>query len=108
MITQWMFNMKQLNEAIINLDGIYVKSIINFIHLIILVLALKKLVDMSVKIQILEKLFKTHYRDIYIQTEEFKGELISASYYKVREAHYKVFKQPNLFYPVTFKELPND
>lgn len=64
MITQWMFNMKQLNEAMINLDAIYVKSIINFIHLIILVLALKKLVDMSVKIQILENLFKTHYRDI--------------------------------------------
>ena len=63
--------MEQLNEGIIDLDGVHVMSIIN-INLIILVLALKKFVDINAKIQVLEKLIKMNHRDIQIQTEEFK------------------------------------
>ena len=40
---------------------------------------------MCAKIQALEKVNKTDHRDIQIQTEEFKGEPISALHYKVRE-----------------------
>ena len=46
--------MEHSNEAIINLAEIYIMSVINVIGLVI-VLSLKKLVDMSVKIQALEK-----------------------------------------------------
>ena len=77
--------MEQLNERISNLDGIYVMSIVNIISFIIFVLSLKKLVNLSAKIQALEKLNKTDHRDIHIQTEELNGELISALHYKNRE-----------------------
>ena len=60
--------MEQLNKVIINLDGIYVMSIIYIISLIILILFLKKLIDMSAKIQVLEKFTKTDHRDTQIQT----------------------------------------
>lgn len=46
--------MKHSNEVIINLAKIYIMSVINIIGLVI-VLSLKKLVDMSVKILALEK-----------------------------------------------------
>lgn len=46
--------MEHSNEAIINLTEIYIISVINIIGLVI-VLFLKKLVDMRAKIQTLEK-----------------------------------------------------
>lgn len=46
--------MEHSNEAIINLAEIYIMSVINIIGLVI-VLSLKKLADMSAKIQALEK-----------------------------------------------------
>lgn len=45
--------MEHSNEAIINLAEIYIISVINII--LVIVLSLKKLVDMSVKTQALEK-----------------------------------------------------
>lgn len=59
---------EQLSKAIINIDGIYVMSIIYIISLIILILFLKKLADMSAKIQVLEKFTKTDHRDTQIHT----------------------------------------
>ena len=52
--------------------------IIFIVGLIILGLSFNRLVDMSAKIQTLEKLIKTDHRDTQIQTEEFKGEPVSA------------------------------
>ena len=69
--------------------------IIFAVGLIVLDLSFKKLVDMSAKIQALEKLIKTDHRDIQIQTEEFNGESISALHYKVREEQPNVFKKTN-------------
>ena len=62
---------------------------------------------MSAKIQALEKLIKTDHRDIQIQPEIFKGGLISALPYKVREKQTKDFKQPILIYPATSQEVSN-
>ena len=62
------------------------------IILIILGLSLKKLVDMSAKIQALEKHIKTDHRDTQVQREEFNEEPISALYFKVREEQPKRFK----------------
>lgn len=45
---------EQLNEGIVNFDVIYMMTTINIISLIISVLSIKKLVDMSRKIQALE------------------------------------------------------
>ena len=55
----------------------------------------KKLINMSAKIQVLEKLNKTDHRDIQIQTEEFKGKPISVLHYKVRKEHLTLLKQTN-------------
>ena len=63
---------------------------------------------MSAKIQALEKLNKTDHRHIQIQTEIFKGGLISALPYKVREKQTKDSKQPILIYPATLQEVSND
>ena len=63
---------------------------------------------MSVMIKALVKLIKTDQRDIYIQTEKFKGEPISALHYKVREEQPKIFKQPSSIYLVTLHELLNN
>ena len=63
---------------------------------------------MCAKIQALEKVNKTDHRDIQIQTEEFKGEPISALHYKVREKQPKVFKQPTLIYLLNLQKLPSD
>lgn len=52
------------------------------------------LFGMSAKIQALKKFNKTDHRDIWISTEEFKGEQILALHYKVREEQSKIFKQP--------------
>ena len=52
---------EQLNEGIIDLDGVRVMPIIN-INLIIPVLSLKKLIDINAKIQVLEKLIKMDQR----------------------------------------------
>ena len=71
-------------------------SIINIISIIIFVLSLKKLVNLSAKMQALETLNKTDHRDTQIQTEECNGEPISALYYKNREEQSKVFKQLTL------------
>lgn len=49
--------MEQLNNGIISLARIYIMSIIN-ISLVILILLLKKLVDMSAKITVLKKVTK--------------------------------------------------
>ena len=97
--------LSQLNEGIMNLTGI---DIMLIIILIILGLSLKKLVDMSAKIQTLEKLIKIDHRAIQIQTEEFNEEPISALHYKVREEQPKVFKQPTLINPVTLQDMSND
>ena len=56
-----------LNERITNLDKIYVTSIVNIISFIIFVLSLKKLVNLSAKIQSLEKPNKIDHRDIQNQ-----------------------------------------
>ena len=81
--------MEQLKKGIIKLTRIDVLliiiAIILVISLIILGLSLKKLFGTCAKIQALEKVNKTDHRDIQIQTEEFKGEPISALHYKVRE-----------------------
>ena len=74
--------MEWLNERISNLDGIYVMSIVNIISIIIFVLSLKMLINLSAKIQALEKLNKSDNRDTQIHTEEFNGEPISALHYK--------------------------
>lgn len=63
---------------------------------------------MSANIQVFEKLIKTDHRDTQTQTEEFKGEPISAWHHTVREEPPKAFKQPTLAYPVTLQKLPND
>ena len=60
-----------------------INVILLIIILIILGLPLKKLVDMSPKIQTLEKLINADHSDIQIQTEEFKGEPMSVFHYKV-------------------------
>ena len=83
--------MEQLNERIYNLGGVYVMSVV-IISFIIFVLSLKQLVNLSAKIQALEKPSKADHRDIQIQTEEFNGEPISALHYKNREEQPKVFK----------------
>ena len=83
-------------------------STVNIISFIIFVLSLKQLVNLSVKIQALEKLNKTDHRAIQIQTEKFKGEPILALHYKNREEQPKVFTQPTLIYPVTIQKFPND
>lgn len=69
--------LEQLNERTINLIGIdkiliIILIIIFIVGLKILGLCFKKLVDMSTKIQALEKLINTDHRDIQIETEEFK------------------------------------
>ena len=84
--------MKWLNERISNLDGIQVMSAVNIN--IIFVLSLKKLVNLSAKIQSLEKPNKTDQRNTQFQTEELNGEPISVSRFKVREEQPKVVKQP--------------
>ena len=56
-------------------------SIVN-IKIIIFMVSFKKLVNLSARIQALEKSNKTDHRDIQIQTEEFNGEPISALHYK--------------------------
>ena len=71
------------------------------VGLITLGLSFKKLVDESAKVQGLEKLIKIDPRNTQNQTEEFKGEPISALHYKVRVNQPKVIKQPTLIYPVT-------
>ena len=60
--------MKQLNERIMNWDGIYIMSIVNIISFIIFILLPKKLVNLSAKIQALEKPNKIDHRDIQNQT----------------------------------------
>ena len=45
----------------------------------------KKLLNLSAKIQDLEKLSKTDHRDTQIQTEEFNGEPVSVLHCKNRE-----------------------
>ena len=54
--------MEWLNERISNLDGIYVMSIVTTINFIIFVLSLKMVVNLSAKIQALEKPKKTDHR----------------------------------------------
>lgn len=70
--------MKQLNEGIIGLTWIDIMLIIILIIFVvvfkILGLCLKKLFDLTGKIQALENLNKTNHRDIQIHTEEFNGE----------------------------------
>ena len=92
--------MEWLNERISNVDGIYIITI-NIIISITFVLSIKILINLSAKIQALEKPDKTDHRDTQIQTKEFNGELISALHYKNREDQPKVFKQPSLIYAVT-------
>lgn len=45
-----------LNETITNLDGVYIRSLVNIISIIIFVLSLKKLGSLSAKMQAFEKL----------------------------------------------------
>lgn len=96
--------MGQLNEGVINLDGVYVMPIINIISLRILLLSLKKLVDMSAKtqalekvirentavltdkLQALEKLTKTDTREIQTKTEELKRKTNLQLHYKTRNS----------------------
>lgn len=62
-----------------------ISLIIFMVVLIILGLSFKKLVEISVKIQALEKLSKTNHRNIQIQTDGYKGEPISVLHFKVSE-----------------------
>ena len=95
--------MEQINGGIINWDWCTIIHHFDnpFDVLIILGLSLKKLFDLTAKIQTLEKLNKTDHRDIQINPEEFNGEPISVLHSMVREEQTQVFKQPTLIYPVT-------
>ena len=50
---------EQLNERISNLDEIQVMSIVNIVRIFSFVLSLKILINISTKIQVLEKSSKT-------------------------------------------------
>ena len=75
-------------------------SITNIISFIIFVFSLKKLFNLSAKIQAWEKPNRTDHRDSQIQTEEFNGEPISVLHCKHRKEQLNVFKQPTLIYTV--------
>lgn len=66
---------------------IYILSIVNIISFIIFVLSLKILVNVSVKIHVLEKPNKIHHIGTQIQTEKFNGDLIAVLHHKNRERH---------------------
>ena len=71
-------------------------------------LSLKKLVNLSVKIQDFLKKLITQITEILKSEQEFNGEPISMLCYKNRKEQPKVFRQPTLIYPVTLQEFPND
>ena len=82
-------------------------SIVNTVSILIFVLSLKKLINLSAKIQAIEKSNKTGHREIQAHTEEFNGEPVLSLHYKNREEQSKVFSQPTLIYPVALQKLPN-
>lgn len=82
--------MEGLNERLPNVDGIYAESVVNTISFISVVLPLKKLFNLSAKMQTLEKSNKTDDREIHTQTEELNGEPISVLHCKIREEQLRV------------------
>ena len=66
------------------------------ISVIIFCLITKMLVNLSAKIQALEKHNKTDHKDIQIHTEKFDREPMSPLHYKNREEQPKVYNQPTL------------
>lgn len=90
-------------------------SIITFTSLVILVLSLKKLVDISAKyekmtdkIKSLERQTNGTKKNTQAQTKKFTAEVTTALHYVTEEELLNVIRKPPLIYSVTIQEQPPD